>query len=207
MPIVPQQYQKLSQNRASKLAQIPRTTFKRKFWDSGVLSLNQDQLGNDYVTFDELYRVFGEILLESIKAETSGHVQYGHLIDQNSDLVEMDIKNDLLDMHIRLENERLKAEKEGMENLVHELREQLKRERDRLEITEQKQQKIELQYKALLEDRNHYENQEHRLIEVQKQQELLEEALWNERKKKLVAKTFWFMTFISHKPKVSVETL
>jgi hypothetical protein len=195
MLTIPIEYQKLSQNKAAKLVGIPRTTFKRKYWDNGELSIQKDREGNDYVPFDELYRVFGEELLQAIHQETGGqqnddrgHDQNGQIGTNGHDhmdrLVQMDTPKVSVDIPILLENERLKAEKEGMQNLVQELRDQLERERNRLSDTERQVRQLDTQYRALLEDKRHNEDQGKRLNELQAQQETLTKELTEAKQQK-----------------------
>ncbi len=195
MLTIPMEYQKLSQNKAAKLVGIPRTTFKRKYWDNGQLSIQKDREGNDYVTFDELYRIFGEGLIQAIHQETHGHSNTDHGHDQNGqigtnghtkmdELVQMDTIKTGVDIPILLENERLKAEKEGMQNLVQELRDQLERERNRLSDTERQFRQLDAQHRGLLESKQHYEDQEKRLTELQAQQEALTKDLTEAKQQK-----------------------
>jgi hypothetical protein len=184
MLTIPAEYQKLSQNKAAKMAGIPRSTFRRKYWDNGILSIHKDHEGNDYVTFDELHRVFGETVIHAVKQEIDGHAQTdgepvqklsigtnGHVhADQ---MAKMDTHSDKMDIEILLENERLKAEKAGMQNLVQELRNQLEREKDRLNTAEQKNNQLETQYRALLEDKSHYTDQNKQIQLLQEQQQKL----------------------------------
>jgi predicted RNase H-like nuclease (RuvC/YqgF family) len=155
------------------------------------------------VTFDELYRVFGEPLINAVKEESDGHAQVdtgqpqkvtsgqsGHTHIDHLD--KMDTPLGKVDMAVLLENERLKAEKAGIENLVQELRDQLERERDRLDTTEQKNRQLETQYRALLEDKRHYEDQGKRITELQEQQETLTKELTESKQKKS-----WFQKWFS----------
>lgn len=188
MHSIPKDYQKLSQNKASKLLNIPRTTFRRNYWDNGTLSIKQDTDGSDYVSFDELQRVFGEKIVQAVAAELSedSDKQNGH--GQNSDIGQngqvkntssssIDVSPGDMNIDVLLENERLKAEKEGLTILLGELREQLTRERDRLEETESQVKVLSSQNRALLVDKKHYENQAKNIKELQTQQEALNKEL------------------------------
>lgn len=156
---IPAAYQELSQNKAAFLTGIPRTTFKRKYWDTGKLTISKDIEGNDFVSFNELYRVFGENITQNLKTflygqdgHTSAHVQdIDHGKDGQYETDSLDNKNNPF-LSLKIENERLKAERSGMEALLNEFRDQLERERARLTQAENRATVAESQVRGFLED-------------------------------------------------------
>lgn len=71
---IPTEYQKLSVKKAALISGVPRTSFIRKYLESGRITLLKEADGTDYITYDELYRVFGEIVTQNLKAYMSGQL-------------------------------------------------------------------------------------------------------------------------------------
>lgn len=86
---------------AAKLAGISRTYLYKKYINTGILSVSQDEKGNKVIDVSELIRVFGKI------------------VDVNSDVNEfsqVDIeKNTLLQQKIEMLQEQLRAKEEVIE--------------------------------------------------------------------------------------------
>lgn len=71
---IPTEYQKLSVKKAALLSGVPRTSFIRKYLESGRVTLLKELDGTDYITYDELYRIFGETVTQNLKAYMSGQL-------------------------------------------------------------------------------------------------------------------------------------
>lgn len=74
---VPVEYQKMSVKKAALFADVPRTSFIRKYLETGQISLQKELDGTDFISFDELYRVFGEPITQNLQRHLSGQ-QIGH---------------------------------------------------------------------------------------------------------------------------------
>jgi hypothetical protein len=126
---IPTEYQKLSVKKAALLSGVPRTSFIRKYLESGRITLLKELDGTDYITYDELYRIFGETVTQNLKAYMSGQlIGQGVQSDfgKNEHIVAHDQKHEtsLLDIEkthkLELELARIQGERDRLSALLDE---------------------------------------------------------------------------------------
>ena len=155
---IPTEYQKLSVKKAALFSGVPRTSFIRKYLENGRITLLKESDGTDYITYDELYRVFGETVTENLKAYMSGQlVGQGVQSDfgKNEHVVAHDQKHEtsLLDIEkthkLELELVRIQGERDRLnalldeksrlvdekQSLIQDQKEQIRRYFEELQIT------------------------------------------------------------------------
>lgn len=144
---IPPEYQKLSVKKAALLANVPRTSFIRKYLETGQISVQKGPDGTDFISFDELYRIFGETITQNLRLQLSGQLT-GHGVqsengknehvtipDQNTSVIPVDSEK----MHkLELELVRTQGERDRLEALLTE-KARLLEERQVI-IQEQKEQ-------------------------------------------------------------------
>ena len=126
---IPTEYQKLSVKKAALLSGVPRTSFIRKYLESGRITLLKEMDGTDYIAYDELYRIFGETVTQNLKAYISGQL-VGHGVQpdfgKNEQVISHDQSNEvsLLDIEkthkLELELVRIQGERDRLNALLDE---------------------------------------------------------------------------------------
>jgi hypothetical protein len=180
---IPTEYQKLSVKKAALLSGVPRTSFIRKYLESGRITLLKEADGTDYITYDELYRIFGETATQNLKAYMSGQlVGQGVQPDfgKNEHIVAHDQKHEtsLLDIEkthkLELELARIQGERDRLsalldeksrlvdekQSLILDQKEQIRRYFEELQIT-----------RRLLEDKAFKQGETFRESELQASQQ------------------------------------
>jgi hypothetical protein len=122
--------------KAAKLAGISRSYFHTNYIKTGKITVDRSEPKNPKVDTSEILRVFGE-LTEHLTPEL-----------KNLQVLAPDKNTELF-----VENERLKAELEGVKALIEVKNEQIQREMQSTEEARSRALSAENQYKALLEDK------------------------------------------------------
>jgi hypothetical protein len=140
---IPAEYQRPSISKSALIVNLDRANFYRSHINPGKISVSIDETGTKYIDFSELVRVFGlekclagvkKLAKEANTSETPGHTQGDTVVEQS--------EQTSLIVELRVENERLKAEIQGLKNLseerystILEQREQLRKHFDELQAT------------------------------------------------------------------------
>lgn len=95
---------------AAKLAGISRTYLYKKYINTGILSVSQDEKGNKVIDVSELIRVFGKIVGVNIDVNEFSQVD----TDKNTFLQQ---KIEMLQEQLRAKEEVIEAQKANLEDL------------------------------------------------------------------------------------------
>ncbi len=121
---------------AANLAGLSRSYFHTNYIKTGIVSVDRTDIKNPKVDTSEILRVFGKINQNSSS-------------EQAKEQVETSSEN----IGVFVENERLKARLEGMQELLLVKEEQIRREQQLANKAEERANAAEQQYRALLEDK------------------------------------------------------
>lgn len=121
---------------AANLAGLSRSYFHTNYIKTGIVSVDRTDVKNPKVDTSEILRVFGKINKNSS-------------VEQVKEQVETSGDN----IGLFVENERLKARLEGMQELLLVKEEQIRREQQLTNKAEERANAAEQQYRALLEDK------------------------------------------------------
>lgn len=121
---------------AANLAGLSRSYFHTNYIKTGIVSVDRSDIKNPKVDTSEILRVFGKINQNSS-------------VEQAKEQVETSGEN----IGLFVENERLKARLEGMQELLLVKEEQIRREQQLTNKAEERANAAEQQYRALLEDK------------------------------------------------------
>lgn len=130
---IPKEFLRLTKTQAFKIAGIPKATFYRKYLsgDNANISVSTDEFGNDYISFDELRRVFGEKVHEGLKKyiESShfGAVKPVETTENEGDTIESSRVLEIQNVRLECEVEKLKAVLLERERLIREQQERIER--------------------------------------------------------------------------------
>ena len=143
---------------AAKLAGLSRSYFHTNYINTGRISVDRSEPRNPKIDTSEILRVFGKLT----KQETP---------ELKNELPPTPQKN----TELLIENERLKAELDGLKALIEVKNEQIQREVQSTEEARQRAVNAENQYKALLEDKREKDQLTQKLS---KQLENLQNKKW-----------------------------
>lgn len=121
---------------AANLAGLSRSYFHTNYIKTGIVSVDRTDVKNPKVDTSEILRVFGKINQNSSS-------------EQAKEQLETPGEN----IGVFVENERLKARLEGMQELLLVKEEQIRREQQLTNKAEERANAAEQQYRALLEDK------------------------------------------------------
>lgn len=121
---------------AANLAGLSRSYFHTNYIKTGIVSVDRTDVKNPKVDTSEILRVFGKINQNSSSEQVKEQVETS---DEN--------------IEVFVENERLKARLEGMQELLLVREEQIRREQQLTNKAEERANAAEQQYRALLEDK------------------------------------------------------
>lgn len=121
---------------AANLAGLSRSYFHTNYIKTGIVSVDRSDIKNPKVDTSEILRVFGKVNQNSS-------------VEQAKEQVETSSEN----IGLFVENERLKARLEGMQELLLVKEEQIRREQQLTNKAEERANAAEQQYRALLEDK------------------------------------------------------
>lgn len=213
---IPTEYQKLSVKKAALLSGVPRTSFIRKYLESGRITLLKETDGTDYITYDELYRVFGETVTQNLKAYMSGQLigqgvqsgfgksEQGGSPDQNNEVSLMDIgKTHRLELElVRVQGERdrlnaLLDEKSRLvdekQSLIQDQKEQIRRYFEELQITRRLLEDKTLKSETGFQSSSQITAQQEQIAGLERQLADLFDSLVKQKQEK--AKGFWAKLF------------
>jgi hypothetical protein len=213
---IPTEYQKLSVKKAALLSGVPRTSFIRKYLESGRVTLLKESDGTDYITYDELYRLFGETVTQNLKTYMSGQLvgqgvqsdigknEQGVAHDQNHEMSLLDIekthKLELELVRIQGERDRLNAlldEKvrlvDEKQSLIQDQKEQIRRYFDELQITRRLLEDKTLKSDVGIPSNPQITTQQEQISALERQLADLSDSLAKQKQEK--EKGFWAKLF------------
>lgn len=197
---IPVEYQKVNKADAARIIGMSRPTFYRNYLDSGKISVFSDDTGKEFITFDELHRIFGEKALRGLH-EHIGRAQKEDLGQMDTHKsASVDVQTELDTTELRIENARISERLTALQQRFgdYEIRlsekdEQIRRYFDELQTT-----------RRLLEDKSikaQDDQHENTVVSVQQEQIARLEQKLSELSEALTArepekqKGFWTKLF------------
>jgi hypothetical protein len=83
---IPEEYRELSERKAADLAGISRSTFRRRHLEYGAtqtISLTTQPDGSKVIPFTEVYRVYGDVVFENLKKQTTEPENHSFQVKKN----------------------------------------------------------------------------------------------------------------------------
>lgn len=213
---IPTEYQKLSVKKAALISGVPRTSFIRKYLESGRITLLKEADGTDYITYDELYRVFGEIVAQNLKAYMSGQL-IGHGAHADSGKNEQGVNHDqsqkksLADIEkthkLELELAKIQGERDRLnalldekirlvdekQSLIQDQKEQIRRYFEELQITRRLLEDKTLKLDTGILSNPHISVQQEQIASLERQLADLSDSLLKQKQEE--TKGFWAKLF------------
>jgi|GEM_PF-4226280 len=151
---IPAAFERLTVTKAHELMSISRTTFYRNFLDNGKISISTDEQGKKFISFAELYRVFGETALKKL-AEHTKIVPESKNGDTDTTLdIPKDNGTPLVHTSLEIENSRLVERIQALNERLKDKEERLAEKDTVIARQDRRIETLEGQISNLLEDKS-----------------------------------------------------